>query len=100
MRNALDCGRTGADDADALVLQLAQVAVAVTTGITIVPSAGVKGVALEIVDARYRRELRPAERSIGHRYVLRLEAVATVGGDDPALIAFVPAQVGDRRLHQ
>ena len=46
VRNDLDGGGAGADDADALVGQAVQPAVRVTSGVGVVPSAGVKGVTL------------------------------------------------------
>ncbi len=48
VRDALHGGRAGADDADALVLQPREVAVAVAAGVAVVPAAGVERVALEV----------------------------------------------------
>src|SRR6476661_9141052 len=100
MRNALHRSRTGADDADALVPQLDKIAAAVAAGVAIIPAAGVKRVTLELVDAGDARQFRATQRPVGHRNVLRLEAVAAIGADDPALIALVPAHLGDRSLKQ
>jgi hypothetical protein len=93
-------GSAGADDADALVAQLVQVAVAVAAGVVVVPAAGVERVALERVDARHARQLRPVQRAVGHAHVLGGEAVAAVGADLPHPVRGVPAQLGDAGLEQ
>ena len=56
--------------------------------------------AFERSDARYARQLRPVQRTVRHAHVLRFEAVAAIGGYDPARRRFVPAQFGDLRLEQ
>src|ERR1041384_6497487 len=90
MGNTLDRGRSRPDDADTLVPETGQVAGAVAAGVAIVPTAGVKGIALEVVDAGNARQLRTAERSVGHGDILRLEAIAPVRRNDPARFFFVP----------
>src|SRR6266436_1372270 len=62
MRDALDRGRAGPDDADALVPQLVQAAGGIAAGIVIVPAARVEGVSLEFLDPGYGRELGPVKR--------------------------------------
>ena len=98
MGDALNGSRAGADDADPFVPEVRQIAVAVTTGVAIVPAAGVERIALERIDTRNAGQLRPAEWPIRHCHVLRLEPVATIGADDPAPLLLVPPHVGDGGL--
>ncbi|NRA96189.1 MAG: hypothetical protein HRU14_08280, partial [Planctomycetes bacterium] len=59
-------GGAGADDAYTLIAKVIQATVRITAGVLVVPAAGMKGVALEVVDARDARELRPVQRPVGH----------------------------------
>ena len=63
VRHALNRRRAGADDRDALVGELRQTAAVITAGVVVVPAAGVERVALELFDARHRRQLRPVQRA-------------------------------------
>ena len=91
VRHALDGGRAGADDRDALVGEPVQIAVGIAAGVAVVPAAGVEGVPLEAVDAGDAGQLRPVQRPVGHHDEARAHAVVAVGGDDPAALVLVPA---------
>src|ERR1700684_3903940 len=98
VRNALDRGRARADDGDPLVCQLVQIPGRIAAGVSIVPSAGVEGMALESVDTRNAGELRPIERPVGHDDEAGAEAVVAVGRDEPAALLFVPSDLFDLSL--
>src|SRR5690348_242565 len=94
MRHALHRGRAGADDADALVLETGEAAMAVAARIVIVPTAGVKGMALERLDAGNAGELGTMQGSVRHNDEARLHGVVAIGPDDPARDLVIPAHLG------
>src|SRR5262249_53386321 len=100
MGHALDRRGAGADDADDLVSELRQIPAAVAAGVAIVPTARMKRVALELVDAGNAGKLRPAQRSVRHGDELSGEPVAPARRDDPARRLLVPAKLRYQGLHQ
>src|ERR1700723_771018 len=97
-RDALDGGRAGADNRDALVAELVQISVGVAAGVSVVPAAGVERVPLEGVDTWNSGQLRPVQRPVGHHDETRANPVVTVGGDDPAALVFAPGERFDLSL--
>src|SRR5580704_10491731 len=95
MRHALDGGRARADDADALVAELGERRTErIAARVVVIPAAGVKGMALEILDAGNSRKLRHMQRSRAQTDELRGEFVAAIGADDPPLGGIFPFDVG------
>src|SRR3546814_20290991 len=80
---ALDGGRAGADDRDALVGKARHRAPAVPAGIGIVPPAGMECVPLERVDPGNAGQLGPVERPRRRQPPARPDRIAMVGGGDP-----------------
>ena len=91
VRHTLHGRRTRADDAHPLATQPRQVAVGVAARVTVVPAAGMKGVAGERLDAGNARQLGTVQRTIRHADEAGAHAVAAVGLDDPARLGLVPA---------
>src|SRR5262249_22589314 len=100
MRDALDAGRAGADDADPLVLETGQIPVRIAAGVIIVPAAGVEAVAFEAVDPGDAGHLGIAEQAGAGDQVAGSDLVAAVRPDDPALPLTVPVGAFDRGLEQ
>ena len=100
MGDALHRGGTGADDAHHLVAQLVQVAGGIAAGVVVVPTAGVEGVTLEVVDPGDTWQLGPVERAVGHGDELGAELITPVGLHDPTIGGFIPAQLGDTGLEE
>src|SRR6185436_6833873 len=90
--------RSRADHADALVLEVGQVARRVAARVGVVPAAGVEGVASEAVDAGDARELRAAQRAGRAHHELRRHAVAPVRADHPVPPLLVPGDLLHARL--
>src|SRR5277367_2313929 len=61
VRDALDCGRAGADDRDAFVPELVQITGGVAAGIFVIPPGRVKAMAFEAVNARDAGQLGLAD---------------------------------------
>src|SRR6516165_7573522 len=87
--HALNCRRTGSDDADALVRQPGKVG----AGVFVVPAAGVECVTAERGDTGYSRQFRLLQVAVCHRHKPGADLVAAVGGDQPAGIACLPANL-------
>jgi hypothetical protein len=98
MRHALDRGRPGADDRDAFVAKLVQVAGRIAAGIVVVPPAGVEAVPLVAVDAGNTGQLWPVERAVRPDDVARLDVVVTACCDQPPVLALEPLQFADLGL--
>ena len=62
----------------------------VTTGITVVPTAGMKSMALEVVNALDRRQLGPIQWPVGVHDKTRLNTILSVCGNQPTASVFVP----------
>src|SRR6202453_1758781 len=69
-------------------------------GVFVVPPAGGKRLAFELIYPRNAGQLRSIQRAVRHRDVARGHSVPAVGGDYPALRGLVPAQRGDAGLEQ
>src|SRR5260370_7480993 len=89
---ALDRGRSGADDRYTLVGELVQITGGVAAGVVVVAAAGVKGVPLEGIDSGEAGQLGPIQGTVRHDYVTRAQPVVAIGGDDPSAFAFVPPE--------
>ncbi len=101
MRHALHRCGAGADDGDALVLQLVQWrAKSIAAGVIIVPAAGVEAVTLEAVQPRNPRQLGHMQRPRPHADIIGGEAVTAIGGDDPDALALIPDHVGHPGVEQ
>src|SRR5271166_657496 len=87
--HALNCRRTGSDDADALVGQPGKVG----AGVFVVPAAGVECMTAEPGDPRYSRQFRLLQVAVRHRHKPGADLVAAVGGDQPAGITCLPANL-------
>src|SRR6266705_6346136 len=98
MRDALNRGRPGPDYTHAFVRVFVQAAVGVAAGVAVVPTAGVEGMPLELLDPSDRRELGPVQRPARHDHKTRPEDVAAVRGDVPAPFLLVPVRLFDLRL--
>ena len=98
VRHALHGGGTGADDADPLVLQAGEAAIAIAAGVVVIPAAGVKGVPLETADTGHARQLGPMQRAAGQHHEPRPQHVLAVGGHLPARGIVEPAHVGNHGL--
>ena len=96
--DALDGGGAGADDADALVPQARQVAVAVAARVGVIPAAGVEGLPLEVLDARDPGQLRAMEPAATRQTNLARISSSAVGANHPAGGVLFPLQAGDLRL--
>src|SRR6202011_5329014 len=70
-------------------------ALPVAARIVVIPAAGVKGTAFEILEAWDAGQLRRAERTIRHHDELRLDRVAAMGMYDPARDLFIPTHLRD-----
>lgn len=102
-RDDLDRGGAGADDGDALVGELVQVAAAVAAGVVVVPPRRVERVALEVLDPRNAGQFGPVEGARRQHHEPGADVVAAVGADSPALDLLVPTQIAhlggeDRRI--
>ncbi len=97
-RNALDARRAGTEDGDALVRKLGEPAGRVPTGVVVVPPARVEGVALELIDPRYARQLRLVQRPVGLDDELSLDRVSAVRLDLPFGFFLQPTHLGDLSL--
>jgi hypothetical protein len=80
MRNALDGGGTGADDAHPLIRQLGKV----ISGVAVIPPAGVKRMSTEIRNTGDAGKFGLLQVSVAHRDEPRPDRVSVVRGDDPA----------------
>src|SRR5277367_536958 len=98
MGHALYRARAGSDDRDALVGKLVEVSVVVAAGVPVIPSAGVEGVPLEILEAGNTGQLRTTGRPGRRDDEARLHRVVAVGADDPAFDRLVPTQLRHARL--
>ena len=70
----------------------------ITAGIIEVPPAGVEAVAAEGLDPLDAGQLGPVEQAVGLDDVAGADGVVAVGGHQPAMLVFEPAQLGDARL--
>src|SRR5260221_88992 len=77
---------------------LADPAVCVPSGVVVVPPARVEGVALELVDPRYTRQLRLVQRPVGLDDELSLDRVSAVRLDLPFGFFLQPTHLGDLSL--
>ncbi len=100
MRHALHGGRTGADDADALVGEAGETTLGGAAGVSVVPTAGVEAVPTKGLDARDAGKLRSAQRAAGQDHEARADAIAAIGLDQPASIALLPRHLRDDCLKQ
>src|SRR5262245_61273246 len=81
--DALNRGRTGAYDLDALVAKLFHAAGRIAASVVIVPAAGMKRMALELLDSGYRGQLGPIQWTARHDDETSLEHVAAIGANRP-----------------
>src|SRR5699024_2737133 len=88
-------GGARAHDRDLLVGESGQTAFLVSSGVVVVPPAGVEGVSLEAFDARDAREFWLCERARGGDDETGAHAVPAVGAHHPLVRCLVPFQVGD-----
>jgi hypothetical protein len=94
--HALDRRRPGPDDRDPLVGQTVhRRPLGAATGVGVVPSAGVEGVAGEVLDALDARQLLHLQGTGPDPDEPGGEVVAAVGADPPAGAGLVPGEVGD-----
>src|SRR6266404_1907282 len=100
MGNALNRGSARSNDPDTLVGQPHQAASLITSGILVVPAAGMETVAGEGLDAGNTRQLGLAENTGGYDREARGDAVFAVGRCDPACCLSVPIEASYRRLQQ
>ena len=100
MRNALHGRRPGANDADAFTAQAGEIAIRITTGVRVVPAAGMECVALESLNALDTRQLETIERAVRHRDKARVQGVPAISADAPASRILIPCHVGDFGLQQ
>ena len=94
MGHALHRGGAGADDANALVLQVDEAAVGVAAGVGVIPPAGVERVPLEGFNARNPRQLGAVQGAVAHDDEACPHAIFPVCEDRPALRGVVPFQRG------
>ena len=100
-RDALDAGRAGSDNGNALVLELVhRRAESITAGVGIIPPAGVKRLAFEVLDTRDTRQLGDVQRAGPHAEIFCGEVIATVGGDPPDLRRLLPFDGGNLGVEQ
>src|SRR5207342_1404671 len=78
--------------------QTGQVPVGVASGVGVVPTAGVEGVALERLDAGDAGQLGPVQRSARHADVAGAHLVAAVRRDEPTVVGIVPPHRRDLGL--
>src|SRR4051812_30180327 len=95
VRNALNGGRAGANDRDALVGQFDQAAGRIAAGIVEIPPRGMKAVALESCDPGNAWQFRLVQNARGHDHKTGPDIVTLVGADPPALNPVVPTQRAD-----
>src|SRR6185312_8495699 len=101
MRHALHGSGAGADDADALVLQLLhQRALGVAAGVVIIPPAGVERMPLEGLDTFDAGKFWHMQRPRPHADELRGEGIAASGADIPARLCLVPIEAHDLGVRQ
>src|SRR5215469_8654959 len=98
MRYTLNGGGSGSDASHPLVFQFVQTSSGISTGVVIVPAAGVESVPFEFLDPRNSRQFRLVERTARHDHEARRERIAAIGGDGPAGGIIVPTRFLDRRL--
>ena len=96
--NRLNGGRAGSDDADSLVRQPRHSAPFIAARVPVVPTAGVKGVSAEALDARNAGQTRSLNEAARADDEARRDSVVAVGRRDPARALLVPLQIGDDRL--
>ena len=95
IRDALDRGGSGADDAHSLVGQLLHRGTApVAAGVVIIPARSMESVASEGLDSGDARQLRASHRSGAHGDESCPEAVTAIGLDLPARRLVVPFETG------
>src|SRR5262249_11525692 len=94
----LDSGGAGADDADPLVAQARQVAIAVATRVGVVPAAGVEGLPLEVLDAGDAGELRAMEPAADEADEPGSDLVVPVGANHPPGGVLFPHEARHLRL--
>src|SRR5579885_211701 len=100
MRHALNRRGAGADHGNALVAQLVQISGGIAAGVLVIPSAGVKRVALESIDSGDAGKFGAVERPAGHDHEAGAQAIVTIGRDNPSAFLVAPDHVPDLGLKQ
>ena len=101
MGHALHRRGAGADDGHPLVGQpLHRCAVGITTGVVVVPTAGVERVPFEVGDAGESGELGHVQWPEAHANELGGEVIAPAAAHDPTGPLGVPLQTGDLGVKQ
>ena len=72
----------------------------VSTGVSVVPSTGMKGVAFKVADAFYGWQFGSVQRTVGVHDKARFEGVLSVGGYNPAALRLIPVCGGDQCLQK
>src|SRR5580704_4895805 len=100
VRHRLNCGRSGPDDADALIRESGQPAPLVAPRVRVVPTAGEEGVPAEVLDPWNAGQARLLYEAACADHEARGNPVVAAGRRYPAGALLVPFEIGDDGLEE